>query len=154
MITRLMIVDDELYDIGFMMQFFAEALPACQFETFSSAEAALARLHFTEAQGENPQLPEDPDIIILDLSLGAMNGFQFLSALRRDEMTRHIPVVVISGDNSRQSVDQAYELGANAMFHKPQSLNDYRTMIESIVTYWTQTARPGGVANGRPEKAA
>ena len=154
MITRLMIIDDELHDIGFMMQFFAEALPACQFETFSSAEAALARLHFSEARGENPTLLEDPDIIILDLSLGAMNGFQFLSALRGDEMTRHIPVVVISGDESRQSVDRAYEVGANAMFNKPQSLEGYRTMIESIVAYWAQTARHGRPTSARSERVA
>ena len=154
MITRLMIVDDELHDIGFMMQFFKEALPACQFETFSSAEDALSRLHFAEAKGDNPQLHEDPDIIILDLSLGAMNGFEFLKALRSDEMTRHIPVVVISGDSSRQAMDRAYELGANAMFHKPQSLDGYRTMIESIVAYWAQTARHGGGATDRPERAA
>lgn len=154
MITRLMIVDDELHDIGFMMQFFTEALPNCQFETFSSAEEALARLHFTEARGENPQLPEDPDIIILDLALGAMNGFQFLQKLRRDEMTRHIPVVVISGDNSRQSVDQAYELGANAMFHKPHTLDGYRTMITSIVGYWTQTARHQKGDGARSERVA
>ena len=84
---------------------------------------------------------EAPDIIILDLKLGAMNGFDFLKVLRKDELTRHIPVIVISGDNSRQSVDQAYEIGANAMFRKPASLDGYRSMISSIVDYWQKTAR-------------
>lgn len=140
-LTRLMIVDDELHDIGFMMQFFQERITDCSFETFSSAEEALARLHFEDASGDNPALSEDPDIIILDLKLGAMNGFDFLKALRKDELTRHIPVIIISGDNSKQSIDQAYEVGANAMFRKPGSLDGYRTMIGSIVDYWQKTAR-------------
>jgi two-component system response regulator len=140
-LTRLMIIDDELHDIGFMVQFFQERIEDCSFETFSSAEEALARLHFESEAGDNPVLAEDPDIIILDLKLGAMNGFDFLKALRKDELTRHIPVIVISGDNSRESVDQAYEIGANAMFRKPASLDGYRAMIGSIVDYWQKTAR-------------
>lgn len=140
-LTRLMIIDDELTDIGFMIQFFEEALPDCQIETFTSAEEALARLHFEGVNGENPPLTEDPDVIILDLKLGAMTGFDFLNAVRADELTRHLPVVVISGDESRASVDKAYEAGANAMFRKPESLAGYRRMIGTIVTYWKNTAR-------------
>lgn len=140
-LTRLMIIDDELHDIGFMLQFFEERIPDCAFETFSSAEEALARLHFAEARGDNPHLPDDPDIIILDLKLGAMDGFDFLKSLRRDEHLRHIPVIVISGTASPLAVDRAYEFGANAMFRKPASLGGYREMIGAIVDYWQRTAR-------------
>ena len=140
-LTRIMIIDDELHDIGFMIQFFEERLPDCSFETFSSAEEALARLHFSDARGDNPALPDDPDIIILDLTLGAMDGFEFLKRIRRDELTRQIPVIVISGDGSSQSVDKAYEAGANTMFRKPSSLEGYRAMIGAIVESWQKTAR-------------
>lgn len=140
-LTRLMIIDDELTDIGFMIQFFEEALPDCQIETFTSAEEALARLHFVGVDGDNPALTDDPDVIILDLKLGTMTGFDFLNALRADELTRHLPVVVISGDESRTSVDKAYDAGANAMFRKPESLAGYRSMIGTIVAYWKNTAR-------------
>jgi len=135
-----MIIDDELHDIGFMLQFFEERLPGCAFETFGSAEDALARLHFTEARGDNPPLPDDPDIIILDLKLGQMDGFDFLKTLRNDEHTRHIPVIVISGTDAPRAVDRAYEFGANAMFSKPGSLDGYRSMIGAIVDYWQRTA--------------
>ncbi|CEJ10123.1 response regulator [Phreatobacter sp. AB_2022a] len=140
-LTRLMIIDDEVDDVDFMIRFFEEALDGCSFETFASAEQALARLRFDDARGDNPPLSDDPDIIILDLELGAMNGFDFLKVLRRDETLRQIPVVVISGSDSRQAVDKAYEAGANAMFRKPGSLDDYRAMISSIVDYWSKTAR-------------
>jgi CheY-like chemotaxis protein len=140
-LTRLMIIDDELHDIDFMMQFFQERIHDCSFETFASAEEALARLNFEGEDGDNPQLAEDPDLIILDLKLGAMHGLDFLKALRKDDMTRHIPVIVISGDTSRHALDQAYEAGANAMFRKPSSPADYRNMIGSIVDYWQKTAR-------------
>jgi CheY-like chemotaxis protein len=140
-LTRLMIVDDELHDIGFMMQFFQEALSQCTIETFATAEQALARLNFENERGDNPSLTEDPDIIILDLALGAMDGFEFLKVLRKDETLRQIPVVVISGDDRPQAIDRAYEAGANAMFKKPSSLQDYRSMIGSIVDYWQKTAR-------------
>jgi CheY-like chemotaxis protein len=140
-LTRIMIVDDELHDIGFMIQFFEECLPDCTFETFSMAEEALARLHFSDARGDNPALPDDPDIIILDLTLGAMDGFEFLKRIRADELTRHLPVIVISGDGTSQAVDKAYEAGANTMFRKPTSLQGYRAMIGSIVEYWQKTAR-------------
>jgi CheY-like chemotaxis protein len=140
-LTRLMIVDDELHDIGFMVQFFQEALSECTFETFASAEQALARLHFQDERGDNPALADDPDIIILDLALGAMDGFDFLKELRKDETLKQIPVVVISGDDRPQAIDRAYEAGANAMFRKPSSLQGYRSMIGSIVDYWKKTAR-------------
>lgn len=149
-LTRLMIVDDELHDIGFMMQFFEEALSECTFETFASAELALARLNFENERGDNPTLADDPDIIILDLELGAMNGFDFLKALRKDETLKQIPVVVISGADTKQAIDKAYEAGANAMFRKPSSLQDYRSMIGAIVDYWKKTARHAAVPAGAP----
>ncbi|MDD5251165.1 MAG: response regulator [Patescibacteria group bacterium] len=59
-----------------------------------------------------------PDIIVLDLLLPVMNGFDVLSALRKDELTRDIPVLVLSNLSRAEDIQRTQMLGANGYLVK------------------------------------
>ncbi len=62
------------------------------------------------------------DILILDLMLpGALDGFAVIQRIREDEVTRALPIVVVSALDDDESRGRAKELGANAFYGKPFS---------------------------------
>jgi len=62
-------------------------------------------------------LKRKPDLVIVDVQMPYMNGYEFVGALKSDPQTRDIPVVFLSTDDNVAS--QAKKLGAAAYLHKP-----------------------------------
>jgi CheY-like chemotaxis protein len=79
-----------------------------------------------------------PALILLDLNLPKLDGFEVLRAIRADARLRAIPVVVVSSSSDGRQVRQAYELGANAYMVKP--LNDFVDLVGDFERFWLQRA--------------
>jgi CheY-like chemotaxis protein len=60
-----------------------------------------------------------PMVIVLDLNMPQMNGFDVLAELKSDPFLADIPVIVVTGSQSREEVDRALRLKADAVFPKP-----------------------------------
>lgn len=79
-----------------------------------------------------------PDLILLDLNLPDMHGSQLLEQLKADELTKNIPVVVISADAMPQQLENLKKAGANNYLTKPL---DIRKFLDVIDTYF-MTEKP------------
>jgi len=60
-----------------------------------------------------------PQVIFLDLKLPKVDGLEVLKALRADERTKLLPVVVLTSSNEEQDLIRSYRLGANSYVRKP-----------------------------------
>ena len=91
-----------------------------------------------------------PELILLDMRMPRMDGFQFLSALRRKPAAKAIPVIVVSGlgDELLRAIDAraAEELGVVGIFAKPF---DVPTLLRYVGSVLARDTRPGG----RPAKS-
>ncbi|GLQ87605.1 response regulator [Dyella flagellata] len=76
---------------------------------------------------------EQPELIFLDIVLPGINGFAVLRALRHDPLTRHIPIVMISGN--QQATEQFYvqRFGADDFIRKPFGQRDVQQSIDQLV---------------------
>jgi DNA-binding response OmpR family regulator len=70
-----------------------------------------------------------PDLILLDLLMPNLDGFEVCEILNKNSQTREIPIIIISGFGNLAEVKKAYSLGAVGYFVKPFSLNDLFTKI-------------------------
>ena len=79
---------------------------------------------------------DDPDIILLDLMLPKLNGFEVLKKIRKDFVDKWRPIIIISAKTDLESVKQSYDLEADHYLTKPCSLDNVlrgiRTMIALI----------------------
>ena len=66
---------------------------------------------------------EKPDIILLDIIMPEMNGFEALEKLKEDKLTKDIPVVMLTAKEKMDDVEHAMSLGARAYLVKPLNLN-------------------------------
>lgn len=74
-----------------------------------------------------------PDLILLDINLPGVSGFDFLRSYKNDERIKSIPVIIISGYYTNVSVKEVEELGANAFVPKPFKLSELLNTIREFV---------------------
>jgi len=94
----------------------------------SDGESTLA---FLFRQGIYRHAPV-PDLVILDLHLPGMNGFEVLSSIRDSQEARALPVVVFTSSTLEEDRDQALALGANEFFVKRAQWDSFLTAAKSI----------------------
>lgn len=74
-----------------------------------------------------------PDVIFLDIVLPGINGFAALRQMRKEEATRHIPVVMISGNEQATEQFYAKRIGADDFMKKPFSRHEVFTRLEALI---------------------
>lgn len=79
-----------------------------------------------------------PDLILLDVNLPIMDGFETLDAIRRDPELRHFPVVIFSGSDREEDVLRAYRGGAVSFLRKSKSFDDLCTAMTRLAAYWRE----------------
>src|SRR5579864_6891157 len=75
-------------------------------------------------QDRNPS--NRPSVILLDLNLPKVGGLQVLKALRADERTRAIPIVILTSSKETKDLVAGYQLGASAFIQKPVDFEEFR----------------------------
>jgi len=77
-----------------------------------------------------------PSVVLLDLKLPKVSGLEVLKAIKSDERTSRIPVVIVTSSNQEPDIETAYALGANSYVVKPVDFNQFVTAMSSISLYW------------------
>jgi CheY-like chemotaxis protein len=96
-----------------------------------------------------------PELILLDLKLPRMDGFQVLQWLRQQPDFGNIPVIVLTSSEQVWEINTAYSLGANSFLTKPGDFKDYESLASVIHTYWLkQVKRAESARPPRTENAA
>ncbi|HET9587517.1 MAG TPA: SpoIIE family protein phosphatase [Anaerolineales bacterium] len=102
----ILIVDDEPFNVDYLEQ----ELEELDYQTISAVNGQ---------EGLDRARSGSPDLILLDIMMPVMDGFEMLAHLKADSCTRDIPVIVISANNDMQSVVRGIRLGAEDYLPKP-----------------------------------
>lgn len=81
-------------------------------------------------------------VIVLDVKLPKIDGFEVLKELRANQHTRSIPVVMLTSSNIERDVARGYQLGANSYLQKPVDFQRFREMVRNIGVYWMTMNEP------------
>ena len=84
-----------------------------------------------------------PDIVILDLKMPRVSGFDVLQWLNENPDYRVIPSIVWSSSADRRDVKHAFCLGAHGYLCKPTGYDKFVTMVGHILAFWTYCEKPG-----------
>ncbi len=77
-----------------------------------------------------------PKVVLLDLKLPKVGGLEVLKAIKSDERTRCIPVVIVTSSREDPDIEAAYALGANSYVVKPVDFNAFIDAMSSLGLYW------------------
>lgn len=84
-----------------------------------------------------------PGLVLLDLRLPGLSGFEVLKKIRSDSHTKYIPVVILTVSNLKSDITRAYDLGANSYIKKSIDFEEYSVALQTACKYWLSiNARP------------
>jgi two-component system, chemotaxis family, response regulator Rcp1 len=137
-LLRILLVEDNEADSRLLQEVLrARGLP-CQVSVAENGDQALA---FVRLNGAHTTAPR-PDIIILDLHLPILDGYEVLRTLRATPEWNTIPVMIFSGSLQDADYEQAAALGATRCLQKPMDLAGYMALGEDMATWWQLRPSP------------
>lgn len=127
-----MLVDDDVDDRYLIRSALDENEILINLIEFSGADEAIQYLNMSKS--------EVPELIVLDLNMPEVDGFEFLRRIRALERTKLTPCIVYSTSTDENDLIKSYELGANSFIVKPLSYEDIQAVFKSLCDYWLHTA--------------
>jgi two-component system response regulator len=83
-----------------------------------------------------------PKVILLDLKMPKVNGIEVMQKLKSEEMTRKIPIVVLTSSKEDPDIKTCYEIGVNSYIVKPVGFEQFINAISGLGMYWLLTNEP------------
>ena len=119
-VNRIYIVDDE----PDMVELLATVLTGegYEVETYTDGRAALARV-----------LEEPPELLLLDLMMPDLDGFELLKLLRLDSRGKNVVVLIVSARTGHRAQLETLQLGANAYIYKPFSPRELASQVRQLL---------------------
>lgn len=136
--NRILVVDDEA-DVLLVVE---RRLRLAGFQVLTAA---------TGSDGLNAARREMPDLIILDLMLPGIDGYQVCAMLKRDIRFRDVPIIILSARSQIKDMDTAMQCGADAFVAKPF---DHQVLLSHVQSLLTERCRRRAQTAGNEGKAA
>ncbi|WP_242006713.1 response regulator [Aerolutibacter ruishenii] len=138
---EILLVEDNPDDVELTRIAFREAKIANALTVVSDGAEALDYLFARGAHaGRNPA--ELPSIVLLDLNLPKVNGREVLQAIRANEATKTLPVVVLTTSAEPFDVETSYALGVNSYIQKPVDFEQFVWAVKQVGLYWLVLNHP------------
>ncbi len=81
-----------------------------------------------------------PDIILLDIKMPKMDGFEVLKKLKNDPDKKHIPIIMFTTSAKEEEIVRGYKYGANAYLTKPVDFTHFAQKLKNFKLFWILTA--------------
>ena len=128
-------VDDDPGDTLLLKQACRRADVSFQLHSVSDGEVAVAYLS-GEGKYEDREQHPLPTLVLLDLKMPRMTGFDVLTWIRSQEAFKTLPVLIFTASNQEEDIRRAYELCANSYLVKPVGIHTLIEILKVIDTYW------------------
>jgi len=83
-----------------------------------------------------------PKVILLDLKMPKVDGVEVLTQIKSSELTKKIPIVMLTSSNQHPDIERCYALGSNSYLVKPVEFDDFMKAVSDLGLYWVQLNQP------------
>lgn len=148
-LKRILLVEDSLNDIELILTSLAENNLGNEVVVVRDGEEALDYLYrrgvFRLRREGNPV------VVMLDLKLPKVDGFEVLGRLKSEPNLRVVPVVVLTSSREERDLTRCYELGTNAYVVKPIDFHEFVDAIKNLGLFWAiiNEPPPGSIPSAR-----
>lgn len=136
----ILLVEDREDDVILIKRSFSQAGLENPIHVARDGEEAIEYLSGVGMYANRAEHPL-PELILLDLKMPKVDGFEVLEWIRGHKTLRSIPVLVLTSSEQIRDVNRAYELGANSFFVKPLDFDAMSSAASLIRDYWLKSTR-------------
>ncbi|HEX2677420.1 MAG TPA: response regulator [Polyangiales bacterium] len=132
---QILLVEDNPDDADLTLRAFSKSKVETAVFVVRDGQEALDYL-FAQGTHANRDATDLPRIVLLDLNLPKLGGLDVLRAMRSNERTRRLPVVVLTSSTEENDVLRSYDLGANSYVRKPVDFSHFLDAAKQLGQYW------------------
>src|SRR5260370_4135363 len=132
---KVVVVEDNPNDVLLLKRAFSKGGPELPLRFVRNGQEALDYLNGVDRFADRNLYPL-PTLLVLDLKLPGIDGFDIIKWVRNEARFRDMRIVVLSSSNEPSDISRAHDLGANAYHVKPNDPNALVGMVEGLKTYW------------------
>ena len=129
-------VEDDATDAHFFERAIRKADPNCRVHRLSDGQAAVD--YIQDIAANRDPLPK---VLVLDIKLPKLRGFEVLRAIRNNPRTHFLPVIMPSSSTQQEDIDLAYDLGANSYLNKPPTMKQLSEVVGTLIDFWVKNNR-------------
>ena len=136
----ILLVEDREDDILLIQRALAEAKVQNPLHIVRDGEEAMAYFQGDGKYARREEFPL-PDLVLLDLKMPRVDGFELLQWIRRQPSLKTLRVVVLTSSGDIFDINRAYELGANSFLVKPLEFINYPAMMRTLSSFWLKHSK-------------
>ncbi len=133
--ATILVLEDDPNDVLLIQRAFRRATVAPSIQVEGDGEQGVAYLAGQGPYADRVRHPL-PMLLLLDLKLPRLSGFEVLEWLRRQPGLKRLPVIILTSSRQSADIDRAYDLGANSYLVKPVASDALRDMVRTLGLYW------------------
>jgi CheY-like chemotaxis protein len=137
MLKRVLVAEDDPGDAFLLERAFTRCGVPARLHFVRDGREAIDYLGGENAFANRDEFPL-PDLILLDLKMPRMGGFDVLEWLRAQPGLKRLLVAVLSSSAQPEDINRSYDLGANSYLVKPKTSEDLSNMVNQLQQYWLQ----------------
>lgn len=138
---EILLVDDNPSDVELTIHALRRDKLVNQIHVAEDGQEALDFIFCRESHSTRT-FTRPPAVILLDLKMPKVDGLDVLRAIREDERTRAIPVVILTSSAEQRDLIEGYRLGVNAYIQKPVDFDQFREAARQIGMFWLLINQP------------
>ncbi len=127
-LLKVLLIEDDLIEVMKFKRALSSLKLNHQIIEAKNGEEALNLLHNKDSL---------PDIILLDLNMPKINGIEFLTILKNDDLLKYIPTIIFTTSNNHNDVLECYKIGIAGYIIKPLKYEDYIDKVKTTLDYWS-----------------
>ena len=131
----ILLVEDNSSDEKLTLMAFKRSGIANEVHVVRDGAEALEYLFATGAHADRKDAPL-PAVVLLDLKLPRLDGTDVLRAIRSNERTKLVPVVILTSSKEDEDIARSYALGANAYVRKPVDFTHFAEAVKTLGLFW------------------
>ena len=132
-----LLVEDNPDDVLITQRAWKKASIKNRLFVLNDGEAALKYLKKEEEYSK----VSAPGLVLLDLKMPGVNGFDVLKVIKAEATLRRIPIIVLTSSDNKQDIDLAYRLGCNSYIVKPVGFESLLKAVTEIKDYWLEISK-------------
>lgn len=133
--VHILLVEDNRLDVELTLDAFRESGLLNEVHVAVNGQEAIDYL-FGQGRYTDRGLHPRPDLILLDLKLPGLDGFEVLRRIKGEDILRRIPVIILTSSKEEADRAMSYDIGANSYLLKPVRFEDFIKVIRQIEGYW------------------
>lgn len=129
----IILVEDNIYDIELTLRALKKSNISNNVKVIQDGEDAI---NYFFPKDPSASKISNPQLILLDLRLPKVDGLEILKALKSNQNTKVIPVVVLTSSKEDADIIESYKLGVNSYVTKPLSFDKFVKAVSELGLYW------------------